>query len=96
MPRSLHLGRGHRPYADFWVRVVCAQLENNDYDIAITTTSMLRGSVGSLFKTEAGSPFLAAFSDVVGACSRVPYGCCTRLKTGTPHLGIFTYIMTYI
>jgi len=27
---SLVLGRGHRPYADFWVRVVCAQLENND------------------------------------------------------------------
>ena len=51
MTRSLHLGRGHRPYADFWVRVVCAQLENNDYDIAITTTSMLRGLVGSLFKT---------------------------------------------
>ena len=41
MTRSLHLGRGHRPYADFWVRVVCAQLENNDYDIAIITTSML-------------------------------------------------------
>merc|ERR1719361_2230370 len=29
--------------------------------------------------------FLAAFSDGVGACSRVPCGCCTRLKTGTPH-----------
>ena len=41
MTRSLHLGRGNRPYADFWVRVVCAELENNDYDIAIITTSML-------------------------------------------------------